>query len=110
MTDRLKGKTAVVTAAAQGIGRAIAEGLIAEGAKVWATDLDASKLADLKGATVRALDVRNTEAVNALAKETGPIDVVTSRALAALPMLCKLAAPFFGPETRAILRHVQASR
>jgi 16S rRNA (guanine527-N7)-methyltransferase len=35
-------------------------------------------------------------------RETGPIDVITSRALAGLPQLCALAAPFFGPETRAI--------
>ena len=39
MAGRLKGKTAVVTAAGQGIGRAIAEAMIAEGAKVIATDL-----------------------------------------------------------------------
>jgi 2-keto-3-deoxy-L-fuconate dehydrogenase len=45
MAGRLKGKTALVTAAAQGIGRAIAEAFVAEGAKVWATDLDPKKLA-----------------------------------------------------------------
>ena len=47
------------------------------------------------------VDVRRAEEIDS--RETGPIDVVTSRALAALPMLCRLAAPFFGPETRAIL-------
>ena len=50
MAGRLTGKTALVTAAAAGIGRAIAEAFVAEGAKVWATDLDAEKLAGLKGA------------------------------------------------------------
>lgn len=69
MGKRLKGKVAVVTAAGQGIGRAIAEAFIAEGAKVIATDLDAGKLKGLKKATVFALDVRDTAKVNALAKD-----------------------------------------
>jgi 2-keto-3-deoxy-L-fuconate dehydrogenase len=58
-----------VTAAGQGIGRAIAEAFIAEGATVIATDLDAAKLKDLKKATTFALDVRDTAKVNALAKD-----------------------------------------
>ncbi|MDI1347443.1 MAG: SDR family oxidoreductase [Pseudolabrys sp.] len=69
MSKRLKGKVAVVTAAGQGIGRAIAEAFIAEGAEVIASDLDAKKLKGLKKATVFALDVRDTEKVNALAKD-----------------------------------------
>ena len=80
MTDRLKGKIAVVTAAGQGIGRAIAEACLAEGATVWATDLDVAKLAGLPAATSRALDVRSTAAVEALAKEIGPIDVLVNAA------------------------------
>ena len=80
MTDRLKGKIAVVTAAGQGIGRAIAEACLAEGATVWATDLDVAKLAGLPAATSRALDVRSTAAVDALAKEIGPIDVLVNAA------------------------------
>jgi 2-dehydro-3-deoxy-L-fuconate 4-dehydrogenase len=69
VSGRLKGKLAFVTAAGQGIGRAIAEAFIAEGAKVIATDLDAGKLKSLKKAKVFALDVRSTDAVNALAKK-----------------------------------------
>jgi len=79
---RLKGKVAFVTAAGQGIGRAIAEAFVAEGAKVIATDLDASKLKDLKKAKVYALDVTSTEAVDALAqkviKEFGAPDILAN--------------------------------
>ncbi|MDO8875832.1 MAG: SDR family oxidoreductase [Pseudolabrys sp.] len=69
MSGRLKGKVAVVTAAGQGIGRAIAEAFVAEGATVIATDLDVAKLKGLKKANVFALDVRDTAKVNALAKD-----------------------------------------
>src|SRR5882672_7773384 len=48
MSDRLKGKRAFVTAAAAGIGRACALAFAREGATVFATDLDESKLAALK--------------------------------------------------------------
>jgi 2-keto-3-deoxy-L-fuconate dehydrogenase len=70
VTDRLKGKLAFVTAAGQGIGRAIAETFVAEGAAVIATDLDAGKLKDLKAAQCQALDVLSTEEVEAVAKNT----------------------------------------
>jgi 2-keto-3-deoxy-L-fuconate dehydrogenase len=80
MAGRLMGKTAVVTAAGQGIGRAIAEAFLAEGAAVWATDVDAGKLDGLSGASTRGLDVRSTGAVNALAAETGPIDILVNAA------------------------------
>jgi 2-keto-3-deoxy-L-fuconate dehydrogenase len=69
VAGRLKGKLALVTAAGQGIGRAIAEACIAEGAKVIATDLDAGKLKSLKKATAFPLDVRDTAKVDALAKD-----------------------------------------
>ncbi len=69
MANRLQGKVAFVTAVGQGIGRAIAEAFIAEGATVIATDLDAKKLKDLKGAKAYPLDVRATKKVDALAKK-----------------------------------------
>jgi 2-keto-3-deoxy-L-fuconate dehydrogenase len=69
VSARLKGKLALVTAAGQGIGRAIAEAFIAEGAKVIATDLDASKFKSLKKATAFPLDVRDTVKVNAFARD-----------------------------------------
>ena len=48
MTDRLKNKTALVTAAAQGIGRATALAFASEGARVIATDTNEEALATLK--------------------------------------------------------------
>jgi 2-keto-3-deoxy-L-fuconate dehydrogenase len=70
MAGRLKGKLALVTAAGQGIGRAIAVACVAEGAQVMATDLDANKLKGLRGAQRAALDVRSTADVTAFAKAT----------------------------------------
>ena len=82
MAGRLKGKVALVTAAGQGIGRAIAAAFAAEGARVIATDLDAGKLKGLRAAERRALDVRSTAAIEALAKETttelGALDVLVN--------------------------------
>jgi 2-keto-3-deoxy-L-fuconate dehydrogenase len=77
--DRLKGKTALVTAAGAGIGRAIAESFAAEGARVIATDLNEAGLAGLKAET-RKLDVRSTPAVEALAAEIGAVDVLVNAA------------------------------
>jgi 2-keto-3-deoxy-L-fuconate dehydrogenase len=68
MTNRLKGKIAVTTAAGQGIGRAIAEAFIAEGATVIASDLDDSKLKGLGAKQSVKLDVRSTAAIEALAQ------------------------------------------
>jgi 2-keto-3-deoxy-L-fuconate dehydrogenase len=75
MSQRLKGKVALLTAAAAGIGRATAQAFHAEGARVIATDLDAGKLAGLAG-DLRPLDVRSTQAVEALANDVGPIDIL----------------------------------
>ena len=49
MAGRLAGKTAFVTAAAQGIGRATALAFAAEGAQVFATDLNAAKVGEIAG-------------------------------------------------------------
>src|SRR3954468_2942419 len=82
MAGRLKGKVALVTASGQGIGRAITEAFIAEGAKVIATDVDDKKLKGLKAALRSTLDVRSDEAVAALAKivkkEFGALDVLAN--------------------------------
>jgi 2-keto-3-deoxy-L-fuconate dehydrogenase len=82
LAGRMKGKIALVTAAGQGIGRAIAEAFVAEGAKVIATDVDLKKLKGLKGATLARLDARSTADVNALVKEmtrkVGVIDVLAN--------------------------------
>lgn len=80
MAGRLKDKVAVITAAGQGIGRAIAEAFVAEGATVFATDLDEAKLRGLDGATLRSLDVLSVAAVEALAQEVGPVDILVNAA------------------------------
>jgi 2-keto-3-deoxy-L-fuconate dehydrogenase len=80
MSGRLQGKTAFITAAAAGIGRVSAETFIAEGAKVFATDIDEAALKGIKGASLHRLDVTSTDAVNALAKEVGPVDILVNAA------------------------------
>ena len=78
MTGRLNGKVAVVTAAGQGIGRAIVEAFVKEGATVYATDVDISKLAGSATPHISALDVTSTTAVDALAAELGQIDILAN--------------------------------
>lgn len=78
---RLAGKKAFVTAAAQGIGRAIAEALQREGATVWASDLNGDKvgqLDELDGVTSKKLNVLDAEAVLAAAKEVGDVDILVN--------------------------------
>ena len=76
---RLKNKTALVTAAGQGIGRASVLALAAEGAQVWATDLKASLLASYEGVpNVRtvALDVLDKDAIQRVIGQMPAIDVL----------------------------------
>ena len=79
MTDRLSGKHALVTAAAQGIGRATALAFRAEGARVLAVDVNEAKLEELEhesGMDLRCLDVTDAAAVTDLAAELGAVDVL----------------------------------
>ena len=76
MSGRLAGKTALITAAAQGIGRASAELFAAEGARVIATDRAPELLEGLDQCDCRPLDVTDAEAVSALAAELGAIDIL----------------------------------
>ena len=82
--NRLTGKTVFATAAGQGIGRACALAFVAEGAKVWATDINAALLAQLAKDAAGApgkietftLDARDTAAVDAAANKVGPVNVL----------------------------------
>lgn len=89
MGDRLKGKRAFITAAGQGMGRAAAIAFAAEGAQVWATDVNTEALRSLEGmlgnatsgstasgVTTRVLDVTDSGAVARVAKEAGDVNVV----------------------------------
>jgi len=83
VTERLSGKRALVTAAAQGIGRASALAFAREGATVIATDVNEAKLAELAGIPgieIRRLDVRDSQAVKDLAAEIGTIDILLNAA------------------------------
>lgn len=75
MADRLKGKIALVTGAAQGIGAGIARAMAAEGAKIFAADINAAGVEALAadiGAEAMALDVTREEDWKAAADRIGP--------------------------------------
>ncbi len=80
MSGRLEGKVALVTAAAQGIGRATAIAFADEGALVWATDINEASLATLRSdrssIRTRKLDVRESLDVDNIAAEIGTLDVL----------------------------------
>jgi 2-keto-3-deoxy-L-fuconate dehydrogenase len=76
MTGRLKGKTAVVTAAGQGIGRATAQAFAREGASVIATDISLERLATLEDCDARLLDATDAQAIGELAREVGAADIL----------------------------------
>lgn len=77
--ERLQGKTALVTAAGQGIGRASVERMAREGAKVIATDVNDAALAELAkvpGIVAKKLNVLDPAAITALMEEIGPVDIL----------------------------------
>jgi len=79
MAGRLAGKTAFITAAGQGMGRAAALAFAKEGARIWASDLNAKTVGELEGQSgirARALDVTDEAAVQKLAKEAGDVDIL----------------------------------
>jgi len=80
VSGRLAGKTAVITAAGQGIGRACVLRFASEGATVWATDVNDAALKALgeehPEIRTRSLNVRDGEAVFALAAELGAVDIL----------------------------------
>ncbi|MCC7284765.1 MAG: SDR family oxidoreductase [Burkholderiaceae bacterium] len=83
MAGRLAGKTAFLTAAAHGIGRATALAFAREGARVIATDIDDAGLASLArecGCTTRRLDVLDAAAIEAAAREVGTVQVLFNAA------------------------------
>jgi 2-keto-3-deoxy-L-fuconate dehydrogenase len=76
---RLKGKRALVTAAAQGIGRASAEAMVAEGAQVFATDINTEALGTLDGAETFRMDALNPDDIAAAVARARP-DVLVNAA------------------------------
>src|SRR3954469_13477942 len=75
----IEGKICLITAAAQGIGRATVEAFSRAGARVIATDINAEKLAELgslPNVTTRVLNVLDPSAVTTAAAEIGRLDVL----------------------------------
>ena len=81
MTGRLSGKFALVTGAAQGIGRATVEKFAAQGARVFASDINMEKLSELggvEGISTHRLDVTDLAQVASVIGEIGPVDILIS--------------------------------
>lgn len=78
-SQRLAGKTALITAAGQGIGRATVDMYVAQGAKVFATDINSGSLSVFDGVgqvTAMPLDVTDATAVASTVEAIGPVDVL----------------------------------
>lgn len=73
---RLSGKIAIVTAAAQGIGRAAAELFAREGARVLAVDINADALATLAGCEAHVVDLLDPHAIRDFAASVGGVDIL----------------------------------
>jgi len=73
---RLANKTAIVTAAGQGIGRAAAELFAREGARVLAVDINADALATLAGCEGHVVDLLDAQAIRAFADRVGAVDIL----------------------------------
>ena len=74
----LQGKTAFVTAAGQGIGRAIAERFVSAGAEVIAADINAASLESLEGMRTLRLDATRPGEIEAAARACGGVDVLVN--------------------------------
>jgi len=73
---RLQGKTAIITAAGQGIGRASAELFAREGARVIAADINPATLATLEGCETHVLDLTDAAAIERFGRDAGPVDIL----------------------------------
>src|SRR3954467_13873845 len=79
MAGRLAGKVAFITAAGQGMGQAAAIAFAREGAKVWASDLNAKTIGELEGKEgirTKVLDATDEASIAKVAKEVGDIDIL----------------------------------
>ena len=76
MSGRLAGKTALITGAGQGIGRAAAVAFAAEGATVWATDRNEASVASIEGCIAREMNAVDPKQIEAVMREAGRLDVL----------------------------------